>query len=1737
MASQLSQVLIVSYEFKAFLHPRSETLLHGLVPTLFVGLGGTGKDVLMRLRKRLCDRSGLCRRSYMRFLMLDTDMNRWWPGDARPEEYEPVRPEAGETVSCQITDTRFYHAFELLERQDPRFTGWLKPELRNLGPQAVAVGAGGQRQFGRLGFMLNYDEIRRQMESHLRDMQADIGSEIATQSMGVSIEEAALEIVIVTSLAGGTGAGMLFDVAYLMKDILESREKLANLRGHCVTVYAVMPAVFRDVMHGRMFAKLQQNAYAALLEMEHYGAARTGDELFVGRIDQATQEDMLGFTAPWKNNALLVGRGWDVCYLIDNANVYRPTKPLPPGETYQMIADFLALDFQHSQFACAKRSRRWSLRERQHDALVLQVRRNPADRESQSPASGSRTDVMYAKQFGCTFCSFGLAQISFGREKVYRAAGYLLAAKLIDEHWLGQQGTTPESDFQQYCREDFYEPRDELSFAPYHLVPWLYRTYDRPSTANLLNAALQECRELGYRNIVEGCHRLDILMAKHRAALRSAPDAGPAFIRLRENGECLLLRPGSLPALHQRVRTAARRRANRLGVAVVHELLDHYRRETHRVSQYRSPHIEGVPRSAANELARLAAAESLPFPARSIARRIEFPRARQAVEAEILKSYSRSAAPFIERIMREVREYIGEQGHHRPKVLDQHGTLYDYFDNASQHLRSVRNALLSRFDTIWRDTGTDCDRLLAPRVMGVSDLRECITRALVSSPLLGDFSGSEFSWERLDELVFEKLHANNRYSEGGAYVSSLTDLLDHLDHWFSRYHNDQQAAGPIAEDLGSVCAAILMRIGLDLSRYGDGSVIDLLQTRFQPNERNSLLETFVRSSAAYLPLASKVDREAGYRPSVEKLIGWKPGTDPWSAQFEADLVGNLQRITDALAGNAGMVDPPVEDAGSLVLCEEISRVPVQAIYALESLRDAYFDSQRTGEVDECHIQSHECWSELPDIVFPCPETCHRLGESAKDVALAMMTGAIIANADGSYRIRMPCSVSGSPDKHRLPKQISRIVETVAENEGMRGYLEHARQRWEAELAPKNLALVYASARQTYEATQTEDRPEAGAEPSPLNNCAASLLEQLERRLQATDEGQRWLALLKHTEQNTTASTPQKDFLAELIRRQVLVPLSPAGPIYSVNWREAEQLRLSDWPVDPDAVLGPPIVRRHTDVSFPEEVPVGKPSDLRIQFVPAEQTLPDGRVQELPKPHEHDVTVPLQVPEPLAPAEPPPPIRVRVNVVAENFTIAGSTRAEIIVPLTGKSAPVYFTLRGSRIGPGRIVVDFDQSGRHVGSVELRPRVAAADAAESESRAPARGEVQPTSRPGPPPDAVIKVFEFRLADRPGRLHFVFSSADARLKDLPMAMEGDLGTVDLHADVAAWVEGQLSRIGQVARRSDATSEDVNRKLRDVGYSLFDQLLPPGLKELCWTLRQRGIRRLLILSDEPHIPWELVKPYRRNAITAEFEDEAPFWGETYALTRWLRGRTPPDHLSLRRAVTMTAAGAGGIGAEPLATRDLVPAPGSDSAKLTDMLHVAADTLLAEDEEHAVSRRLTSCGARVRSLSPRRRTLEELFETGDFDLLHLVSHGGFGGAELADASAVMMDDGPFCAMDLSPGIEAALRAAGPLIFFNACHSGRLGFSLTRLGSWGARLVQLGCGGFVGALWPVTEQAAPVFANTFYESLGDGKSIAEAVLAARQATRESFPADPTWLAYCCYADPLARVVVDLSSTS
>jgi hypothetical protein len=546
------------------------------------------------------------------------------------------------------------------------------------------------------------------------------------------------------------------------------------------------------------------------------------------------------------------------------------------------------------------------------------------------------------------------------------------------------------------------------------------------------------------------------------------------------------------------------------------------------------------------------------------------------------------------------------------------------------------------------------------------------------------------------------------------------------------------------------------------------------------------------------------------------------------------------------------------------------------------------------------------------------------------------------------------------------------------------------------------------------------------------------------------------------------------------------------------------------------------LRRYTDVSFPARVRVGKTYPLRVQIVPAEETLPTGEVRPLPRPHAHDASLALTATL---------PVRVTVSVAAENFEVDGPARLEVVVPLAGKSAPVSLDLRGQTVGPGRIMVDFSQDGLPVGSVDLYPQVQPQHEEETDDPAHGKGEVHIACGPAdPPPDVVLKVFEQRQFGGAGRLHFVLSSADPRLQDLPV-LDGDLGTQDLHASVVAWVEERFHALGHLAAQAARTGAEVQRALCDVGHQLFEELLPEKLRSLYWTLRQRGARSVLVLSDEPHIPWELIKPFRADPISGALEKEDGFWGEVFALTHWLRGRPPTRRLGLERVFAVAASGTVGPGDSRV--RDMTVLDCESSAPTTP----APAPLSAVAEEIALLRSLQSAGAYfVRLLPARRHALRETLEQGGFDVLHLACHGTFGAVGSADGAAVFLEDGPFSAAELSPRMAGPIRQAAPLIFFNACHSGRLGLSLTGLGSWGARLVQMGCGGFIGALWPVTDRAALAFARAFYEGLTRGLPIGEAVAAARQAVHQRYPDDPTWLAYRCFADPGARLEGRLVAT-
>ena len=459
------------------------------------------------------------------------------------------------------------------------------------------------------------------------------------------------------------------------------------------------------------------------------------------------------------------------------------------------------------------------------------------------------------------------------------------------------------------------------------------------------------------------------------------------------------------------------------------------------------------------------------------------------------------------------------------------------------------------------------------------------------------------------------------------------------------------------------------------------------------------------------------------------------------------------------------------------------------------------------------------------------------------------------------------------------------------------------------------------------------------------------------------------------------------------------------------------------------------------------------------------------------------------------------------------------RRTISVPQDDDSQPAVFLLQliDDRAGPHWVTVDFYHRGRNAGSLTLEVAVRGFQFLRGGTRRPAPvsdedGAATPTfgtasviravdgvsipqGTPLPAADVELRI----TRDADGRtLHFHLHSQKLPALDgrgVGSIVFNDLSRPDLFFD--RLVE-RLS--GFAARASaDLPGDEALRmedEVADLGVELYEQLFPAPLRKVYWELKARRdageLSNLLIVSDEPWIPWELVKPF--DVVDGRDVEDDHLAG-AWRMSRWLAGVAVPSDLNIRAARLVA----------PMLELDFV-------AKEIQYF----DSLAARQIE--VGPPITT-----------RAQFLELAEQGGVQLFHFASHGNYN-QTFVDESPIVMEDEPLFPGDLTRRRARGLRRERPLIFLNTCHGARVGFNLTGLGGWAQRLVDhLGVTAFVGALWEVHDELASKFAQVFYEELWAGKTLGEAFFSARHQIRTMQSANPTWLAYTLYGDPNSRV--------
>jgi len=313
---------------------------------------------------------------------------------------------------------------------------------------------------------------------------------------------------------------------------------------------------------------------------------------------------------------------------------------------------------------------------------------------------------------------------------------------------------------------------------------------------------------------------------------------------------------------------------------------------------------------------------------------------------------------------------------------------------------------------------------------------------------------------------------------------------------------------------------------------------------------------------------------------------------------------------------------------------------------------------------------------------------------------------------------------------------------------------------------------------------------------------------------------------------------------------------------------------------------------------------------------------------------------------------------------------------------------------------------------------------------------------------------------------------------------------------------VRGQRAQSALIRDLVATASSDQNHD-ENLGRTLFNLLVPVEIEAY---LAGSGEMVIELDSGTARIPWELLD---RDA------SEPPPWAIRVKLLRKLRtGRYREQVIDADPTDRVLVIGEPqcpeeyprlyGARREAEVVQSCLTGPGGLDATLVR-------ALISETADQA---------------GPDARTVVNAIFEQRWRIVHIAGHG----MPTADGSGggVVLSTGTF----LGPDEIRNMRTVPELVFVNCCHLAGgddkqlLNYDRASFASGVAgALIEIGVRCVVAAGWAVDDDAAGVFAETFYSSLLRGNRFIDAVDDARKAAYEQSPHVNTWAAYQCYGDP------------
>jgi hypothetical protein len=1142
---------------------------------MLVGLGGSGKDVLLRVRRLFYERmgknpDGSIGYPIVGYLVLDTDPGspRFIEGDS-PKDFvlKSIQLNTGgvrEFVNCSMSDQEVARYFRGGATQYPHIFKWLRPEVEKYGAAsaAVATGAGQNRQLARLAFFHHFagtadrPGIRPTLERHLQQIMSQVRRPELLhrwRPKNAEVSGNELDVILVYSLAGGTGAGMFLDMGMLAREVVKGLG-LEGLRAY-FTHFAVLPEPFlapptKDRLGPELppeeRTKIQENAYAALREMEYFSRRidKTFDLTIPPDVFAAEEEAAAGVFGtrgqtgtPWyqvqwepRGKVFAIDSApWDTCYLIGGGN--DPLgDTLSPQDVYQMTAEFVFLDFDPNQFGTRRRMRRPNMQGRLADDATDEVR--------------DERGTLYRHLVSRRYSTFGLSQIYFDRARMRRAASYRLAVSLLD-HWARDLGLAPPTR-KQYAHDDVIggallpgEKETPLALT-FERVRDLLLLKDRKTDRQRtwLDDAFDDASKLReeVQNPGQGVQGeaawVDELLARHDERLRRHPLGGKEGVT-REG----ILQ--SAKALKEEVEARLRRlflhRVQELGVPEAQKLFEEYyellRPAIRTADQWtRAPvALRPVWRERVVEAGRLPNWLVLLRPADK-AVQAELLRGIREVSKHLRNRYTFEASEEIRDCLQLASARIGRRD---AGAAELRGSYHDLLKRFSDLQGRTRGYLEARFADLRKDDQGQ------KRTRGMLEHWDAETYDREVRAFLTQGGDARGYLQAVEARALAQLREQKGQEEAGKWES--VDSLGQLILQVLPLHKATQAPEAFVEefarDLANACWALLEGF------CKDRSALELFNS--EADSQQQTLEVLRKYSAPFLRRNSGVTQADGAdTPSLVQLGIAESNSD--AARRFRDKLAAGAREEEALGGLQAF--SAQDDA--IILCQEKHGLPLYYYQFLESMGRLYYHS---AYQPERHFDFEFLQDRLPEVRKIDFEKQKHLGNCLELTLQGIMTGVLywekgqfwLSYSTSQYAPRVPYPQGG-----RLENMIHRYAENALERQELTKqvalWMQAARQSGDG----CRLALLWCavedlvaevSRRVEYLVRKSALAPNQALRQHPMVSILCSdhpdykgLLLRLREGLGGLPNGSRWLRskVDRHTITTEYSGNEQQALLAE-----------------------------------------------------------------------------------------------------------------------------------------------------------------------------------------------------------------------------------------------------------------------------------------------------------------------------------------------------------------------------------------------------------------------------------------------------------------------------------------------------------------------------------------------------------------------------------------------------------------------------